>query len=87
MSEIITPLSINLVLTTQNRSTQLIYLILQERRMKISDIRQKTNYSERTIRTSLQILLDLQLIQRYPDLYDVRSNKYQITKQHIINNK
>ena len=86
MSEIITPLSINLVLTTQNRSTQLIYLILQERRMKISDIRQKTNYSERTIRTSLQILLDLQLIQRYPDLYDVRSNYYQITKQHIINN-
>lgn len=78
MSEMQSIFRIESLLVTQNKSTQIIYSILQEKPMKIIDIRQKTNYCERTIRISLQTLLDLQLIQKYPDLYDIRSSYYQV---------
>ena len=78
LSDIKASFNVDSVLTTQSRSTQIIYSLLESRPMKVADIKQKTNYSDRTIRVSLQVLLDLQLIRKYQDLDDIRSSFYQV---------
>ena len=69
-----TPIKIH----TLNSSVQVIYQAISENSIKVKDIENRTEYSPRTVRLALQILLDLKLIIKVPDLADLRSHYYQL---------
>ena len=57
-------------------SSQKVYDLLREQDHNFSQLVKKLHYSDRTIRSALNQLIYLKLIEKKPDLYDLRKFKY-----------
>ena len=71
-------LPLDIQVAALNRSTKDVYFLLKRRNFRASELQRKTNYSARTVRTALRQLLELNLIERIPNLLDMRSCYYQV---------
>ena len=80
MSDVMVSLPVEIQVAALSPAVQDVYQILRNKKLKAVDIKRKTKYSARTIRSALKILLDLHLIYRSTDLKDLRSNFYQTLK-------
>ncbi|MFW9992668.1 MAG: hypothetical protein ACFFD4_11530 [Candidatus Odinarchaeota archaeon] len=67
----------SLVVQGMNPSVQRVYSLLRfGRMMKVGEIEEETRYSDRTVRKALAKLRKLALIEKVPDMYDLRSHYY-----------
>ena len=53
-----------------------VYNLLQNHKLTFSEINQKMNFSDRTIRTALKTLESLGLVEKIPMLIDMRKSYY-----------
>ena len=65
--------------TVLSRSTADVLYLLKKRPLNALEIQKKTKYSSRTIRTALKTLIDLKLVERIPNLQDMRTCYYHAT--------
>ena len=65
--------------TVLSRSTADVLYLLKKRPLNALEIQKKTKYSSRTIRTALKTLIDLKLVERNPNLQDMRTCYYHAT--------
>jgi DNA-binding MarR family transcriptional regulator len=78
MSEIFYNRPLMISAETLNRSTRdVYYLIKRKQQINSNDIRRRTKYGDRTIRSAIRRLIDLRLIRRIPNLQDMRSCFYE----------
>ena len=67
-----------LLLHSTTESARLIYAVIQSNQnIQAKEIIQKVQYSARTVRYSLKVLINLGLIKQIPNLQDCRSHFYQ----------
>ena len=78
MSDVKIFLPLEIQVASLNRSTKDVYFLLKRRNFRSSELQRKTNYSARTVRTALRQLLEMDLIERIPNLSDMRSCYYKI---------
>ncbi|OLS19791.1 MAG: hypothetical protein HeimC3_44120 [Candidatus Heimdallarchaeota archaeon LC_3] len=69
-------INIDLQLGVLPPCTQKVYSLLKERSFKINDLERKTTYTSRSIRSSLKILVNMDLIDKLYDFNDLRSFYY-----------
>ncbi|OLS21180.1 MAG: hypothetical protein HeimC3_36800 [Candidatus Heimdallarchaeota archaeon LC_3] len=53
-----------------------VYYLLSNHQLTFSEISQKINFSDRTIRTALKTLKKLNLVEKFPLLTDMRKSSY-----------
>lgn len=63
---------------TTESAKQIYFIIASNNNIQAKDIIKKVEYSSRTVRYSLRVLLNLGLIKQIPNLEDCRSHFYQI---------
>ena len=78
MSDVKLSLPLDIQVAALNRSTKDVYFLLKRRKFRSSELQRKTNYSARTVRTALRQLLEMNLIERIPNLSDMRSCYYKL---------
>ena len=79
MSDATYMLPLDVQIAALNRSTKDVYSLIKRKIYRVSDLQKKTNYSARTVRTALRQLMELNLIERIPNLTDMRSCYYKVT--------
>ena len=67
-----------LLLGTTESAKQIYLVIASNRSIQAKDIIEKVDYSARTVRYSLKVLINLGLVKQIPNLEDCRSYFYQI---------
>lgn len=78
MSEMSLKLPLIVSAESLNRSTRDVYfLIKRKNQLNSKDIRRRTKYGDRTIRSAIRRLIDLRMIRRIPNLQDMRSCFYE----------
>jgi DNA-binding transcriptional regulator GbsR (MarR family) len=78
----IADLNLNLI-SNFSPSVQKIYeILLMSDQMTITDIREKTQYSRRTVSFALRQLIKVGLITRVPKLLDMRRYHYTLSSKH-----
>lgn len=76
MSELIINTFTTLSNVILSRSAADVLYLLKKKPLSAIDIQKKTKYSSRTIRTALKTLIDLKLVERIPNLQDMRTCYY-----------
>jgi DNA-binding MarR family transcriptional regulator len=56
-----------------------VKILKEEGALTPKDIFQKTNFAPRTVRYALKTLLENNVIEKVPNLLDLRQNKYRLT--------
>lgn len=56
-----------------------VKILREEGALTPKDIFQKTNFAPRTVRYALKTLLENNVIEKVPNLLDLRQNKYRLT--------
>ena len=65
------------LISVMSPSIQKVYAILKPgKKLRVSEIERKTNYSPRTVRQALVRLQMVNLVTQIPDMYDMRSHFY-----------
>ena len=66
-----------LLLGTTESAKQIYLIIASNGNIQAKEIIDKVNYSARTVRYSLKVLINLGLVKQIPNLQDCRSHYYQ----------
>ena len=69
-------LKIDLQLGVLPPCTRKVYSLLKEGSFKLNDIERKTTYTARSIRSSLKLLVNMDLVDKSYDFKDLRSFYY-----------
>ena len=69
-------INIDLQLGVLPPCTRKVYSILKEGSFKLNDIERKTSYTSRSIRSSLKLLVNMDLVDKSYDFNDLRSFYY-----------
>lgn len=76
MSEAIRNLPLEIQIGALSPSAREIFYLLRYKKLTPSQIQRKTTYSPRTVRFALRKLLDLRLVEKIPNLKDLRRISY-----------
>jgi DNA-binding MarR family transcriptional regulator len=76
-------ISASLTILAMSESVQSVYRVLGAgKALKVDDIQRKTQFSPRTVRSAIAQLKRFGLIEKIPDLRDLRSHYYRLKNQN-----
>ena len=75
----------DLALQGATESVREVYVIIQDYQpLSVQLVLSKTQYSSRTVRYALKVLLNLQIIEKIPNLNDLRTHYYKIKENDFL---